>query len=249
MNHNEKIIRDNYLRVCERAKQAADDAGRTSGDVRIIAVTKYVDNESTQLLVDAGCRDIGESRPQVLESKATVVTNPDVTWHLIGHLQRNKVARTLKFARMIHSVDTIRLAKMINRIAGERTSDELVSGQNIEDNSDPSVGILLEVNVSGEPAKQGFQPSEISDLICEIDSMEYLSVNGLMCMAGLGSNEHQARRQFASLRELRDRLQSQLPNGNRFCELSMGMSGDFEMAIAEGATMIRVGSSLFDGLR
>jgi pyridoxal phosphate enzyme (YggS family) len=227
------IIRDNFLRLRERVDRATEESGRLAGDVMIVGITKYVDTDKARMLFDAGCQHLGESRPQELERKAEALADAGITWHLVGHLQRNKVARTLCHAQMIHSVDSLRLARAIDRIAGEQSR---------------RVPVLLEVNVSGESAKHGFLPDDLPGEFPGIAALPRLELRGLMCMAGLESNEEQTREEFASLRRLLERLQAELPSGHRFQDLSMGMSRDFEIAIAEGATIVRVGSVLFEGV-
>lgn len=233
MSEIAKTVRNNFLQVRQRVEQAAIDAGRDATEVQIVGVTKYVDADVVKMLFEAGCQNIGESRPQVLVGKANALKDIDITWHMVGHLQRNKVAKTLEHTSIIHSVDSVRLATAIDRIACEHNR---------------MVEILLEVNVSGDAAKQGFEASELSISISQLAALKNVRLRGLMCMAGLTSDEAETRTQFAALRELRDQLQLKLPTGHEFTELSMGMSGDFEMAIAEGATMVRIGSILFEGL-
>lgn len=233
MNQTLQVLKENYQRVLQRVTLAAEAAGRDPSEITIVGVTKYVDAETARLLFEAGCRHLGESRPQVLDQKATALGDTPITWHMIGHLQRNKVARTLQHASLIHSVDSVRLAEAVNRIAGEQSR---------------VVDVLLEVNVSGESAKHGFAFSEIRELLPSILELPSVSARGLMCMAGLASDESETRNQFAQLRQLRDEMQHQLPDNHQFTELSMGMSSDFELAIAEGATMVRVGSVLFEGI-
>jgi hypothetical protein len=184
-------------------------------------------------LVAAGCRDLGESRSQELWSKAAELADLSINWHLIGHLQRNKVERTLPLVSLIHSADSVRLIAAINESAAAMWRE---------------VPVLLEVNVSGDRSKHGFGPDEIARLLPEIAAFDHVEVRGLMAMAGREGDLESARRDFARLRELRDRLRRELPAGMSLDELSMGMSGDFEAAIEEGATIVRVGSALFEGV-
>jgi hypothetical protein len=146
-------------------------------------------------------------------------------------MQRNKVERTLPLVSLIHSVDSLRLAESIDAAAGKL---------------DRRVPVLLEVNISGEPAKHGFAPVEIEPLASRLADLAHLEIRGLMCMAGLEGGGDESRRDFAGLRSLRDRLQASCPASFRLPELSMGMSGDYEIAIEEGATIVRVGSALFE---
>jgi len=227
-----KTIAENVACIRERIARAAQRSGRPSERITLVAVTKYVSAEMVRPLVAAGCRELGESRPQQLWEKAAALADLPVRWHLVGHLQRNKVRRTLPLAAMIHSVDSRRLLAAIDKEA---------SGKG-------PIPLLLEVNISGEAAKHGFSPEEIEPLLAGLPSFGNASVRGLMCMAGLEGGEEAARRDFATLRRLRDGLRPACPPGVALDELSMGMSGDFEAAIEEGATIVRVGSALFEGV-
>jgi pyridoxal phosphate enzyme (YggS family) len=224
-------IAENVARIRGRIAAAAARSGRAVGDVRLVAVTKYVSTAEIRAVLAAGCCDLGESRPQQLWDRAAELSDLPIRWHLIGHLQRNKVRRTAPLVAMIHSVDSPRLA--------EALEIEAPAGL-------PPLPVLLEVNVSGEAAKHGLQPEEVEPLLVQIARYRNLSVRGLMCMAGLEGDLDAARRDFASLRELRDRLRAGCPPEATLDELSMGMSGDFEVAIEEGATIVRVGSAMFE---
>ena len=226
-------IRENLSRVRERIAAAAVRSGQSPEAVRLVGVTKYVDAPTARLLVEAGLKDLGESRPQELWAKAAALTDVKPQWHLIGHLQRNKVARTLPLVRVIHSADSLRLLEEISRVA---------QGLNLRSE------VLLEVNVSGDATKHGFQPVELDPLLPQIAKLPSLFVLGLMTMAAREGDLDRARRDFAGLRELRDRLAVNCPQGVLLNDLSMGMSGDFEVAIEEGATIVRVGSALFEGV-
>ena len=199
--------------------------------MRLVAVTKYVGPEEIRALVAAGCTDLGESRPQQLWDRAAELRDLPVRWHMIGHMQRNKVERTLPLVAMVHSLDSLRLAEAIDAAAGRL---------------DRTVPVLLEVNISRDPAKHGFAPEEIGPLLPKLIELGHIEIRGLMCMAGLEGGGDEARRDFAGLRTLRDRLQASCPADVRLDELSMGMSGDYEIAIEEGATIVRIGSALFE---
>ncbi len=229
-------IRQNLACVRERIAAASARAGRKD-QPWIIGVTKYVGPELARLLVLSGLDQLAESRPQELWQKAAALsvlreTHP-FHWHLIGHLQRNKVRRTLPLVACIHSADSLRLLEEISR---EAVAQNLIAD------------VLLEVNVSGDATKTGSAPGEIEPLLPAIAKLPRLCVLGLMTMAGLESNPDQTRRQFASLRELSDRLRPHCPPNVAMTELSMGMSGDYEIATEEGATMVRIGSALFEGV-
>jgi pyridoxal phosphate enzyme (YggS family) len=220
----------NLANVRDRIAAAARSAGRSPDEVRLVAVTKYVDAATTRLLIEAGCHDLGESRPQELWDKAAALADSAIRWHLIGHLQRNKVRRTLPLVSLIHSGDSLRLLEVLNREAVGPLS------------------VLLEVNVSGEAAKHGFAPDELPRHLEALAALTNLDIRGLMAMAALDDDPTTARRDFARLRELRDRLRREWAGRFALDELSMGMSGDFEQAVAEGATIVRIGSALFEGV-
>ena len=226
-------IAENLARVRERMAAAATASGRSPDDVWLVAVTKYVGPQLARELFAAGCHDMGESRPQELWEKSAVLANLPIQWHLVGHLQRNKVRRTLPFISLIHSLDSVRLLAAVDAEAALL---------------DRQVPALLEVNVSGEPAKHGFRPDELPALLPTLPDYTHVAIVGLMTMARLEGGAAEARADFAALRQLRDALAPQCPPGIELRELSMGMSGDFEQAIAEGATIVRIGSALFEGV-
>jgi pyridoxal phosphate enzyme (YggS family) len=226
-------LRENLARVRDQIAAAAARSGRQAGDVTLVGVTKYVDESVARALAESGLTDLGESRPQELWSKAAALSDLPIRWHLIGHLQRNKVRRTLPLAACIQSVDSVRLLQEISR---ESASFGRITN------------VLLEVNVSGDAAKHGFEPAEIEPALPQIAALPNIAILGLMTMAALDGGPGRARRDFASLRELHDRLPSNCPASISLRELSMGMSGDFEIAIEEGATIVRIGSALFEEL-
>lgn len=228
----ERLI-DNLSRIRSRMADAARRSGRDPGAVALVVVTKYVEPQWAAWLPAVGCCELGESRPQSLWTKAAAVADPRVHWHLIGHLQRNKIRRTLPCLSWIHSVDSTRLLDALQQEAQA---------------SAMTVRVLLEVNVAGEAAKTGFAPAEMLPLAERLDSWPQLRIEGLMAMAALEGDADAARRDFARLRELRDTMQQRCPPHVPLRQLSMGMSGDYEVAIEEGATMVRVGSAVWEGL-
>ena len=238
-------IADNLHRVRERIARAAESAGRRPDEIMLVGVTKYVGTQQAAELVAAGCRDLGESRPQELWKKAEELGTAGTTgpataapetspfWHLIGHLQRNKVRRVLPHVAIIHGVDSERLIAELN--------DACIEGHGTL----PVVDILLEVNTSGDAAKHGLAPDEVKRLLEQMPKYPRVFVLGLMTMAALEGGPSVAARNFASLRQLRDKLKQNSYANTMFNELSMGMSDDFEIAIKEGATIVRVGSLLW----
>ncbi len=222
-------IADNLARVRGHIAEVADRCGRASEEIFLLPVTKYVGPELASVLADCGCPALAESRPQQLWEKADAIQG--VRWHLVGHLQRNKVRRTLPLVTLTHSVDSVRLLQAIDAEAVQLGKPARV---------------LLEVNTSGESQKHGFLPDELSEALDASQRLEHVAVEGLMTLARRGGGDA-ARKDFAALRELRGRLQSRHPDV-RLNELSMGMSGDYPEAIAEGATIVRIGSTLFVGI-
>ena len=229
----EQQFRKNLAEVCGQIADAAKRSGRSEEDVLLVAVTKYVDVATTQELVRAGATCLGENRPQVLEEKASALEQHEIEWHMIGNLQRNKIRRVLPHASLIHALDR---DSLVGALAKEATTQDRV------------VRCLLEVNVSGEASKHGYAPAEVAAAIERITALPSIHLEGLMCMASLAGNDDDARREFAALREIRDAHADVNAANIDLRELSMGMSGDFEIAIEEGATIVRVGSALFRGV-
>jgi len=233
MDEIARRIADNLALIRGQIATAALRSGRTANAVTLVAVTKSVPPDIARRLVEFGAVDLGESRPQELWSKAQALSKEDVRWHLIGHLQRNKIRRTLPHLNLLHSVDSRRLLVAIDEEA--RAIGRVAS-------------VLLEVNISGDITKTGLPPGELEAIIESATRLPNVAVRGLMGMAALAGGEDTARRDFSRLRELRDRLARNAPGEISLGELSMGMSGDFEIAIEEGATLVRVGSALFEGI-
>ncbi|MDZ4821080.1 MAG: YggS family pyridoxal phosphate-dependent enzyme [Planctomycetota bacterium] len=226
---------DNLAEVRERIAAAAIRSGRTSDAVTLVAVTKYVEVPLIRELMAAGCLDLGEARPQALWNKAAELADSTGTirWHMIGHLQRNKVERTLPLTSLIHSADSVRLISEIDAVAQRlnRVAD-----------------VLLEVNISQDDTKHGFQPEQLLTSLDQLAGFPNIAIRGLMAMASREGDERQTREEFIRLRELRDQAQSNLGDQAILKQLSIGMSGDFEIAIEEGATIVRIGSQLFEGI-
>ncbi|NOY42046.1 MAG: YggS family pyridoxal phosphate-dependent enzyme [Planctomycetes bacterium] len=226
-------ISDNVACVQQRIAKAAEGAGRTAEDVQLVAVSKYFGIAESAALLAAGCQQLGESRPQQLWDKAAAIELANTNWHLIGHLQRNKVRRTLPLVSLIHSVDSLRLLKTIDQTAKQ---------------IDRKMRVLLEVNCSGDVEKHGLTFDELKRLLDEAPEYDHVEIRGLMTMAARQGGETVATENFSKLRLLRDEAAKDCPPEVSLNELSMGMSHDFETAIYEGATIVRIGSLLFDGI-
>ncbi|MGI8977764.1 MAG: YggS family pyridoxal phosphate-dependent enzyme [Pirellulaceae bacterium] len=222
----------NLARVRQQIAEAAVRSGRGAEDIGLVGVTKYVDIAATRTLFEAGLHDLAESRPQELWRKAEALQALPVRWHAIGHLQRNKVERTLPLISLLHSGDSLQLLEAVSAAAVKQ---------------DRVVATLLEVNISGDAAKHGFAPHVLRSSLSTIAALPGIQVCGLMTMASLEGGNDRARRDFASLRELRNELLVDCPPHVELQELSMGMTSDFVEAIEEGATIVRVGSALFEG--
>jgi pyridoxal phosphate enzyme (YggS family) len=223
-----QLLADRLAVVDERLRGACARAGRRREEVTLVAVTKTVSAATAALLPEVGVLDLGENRPQELWAKSAALA-ADVRWHLIGHLQRNKVERTLPLTHLIHSVDSLRLLHAVEQASAGRASP---------------VDVLLEVNCSGEASKHGFSLAEVPGLAEPLAALRGVRVCGLMTMAAPEEDPERARPAFALLRRLRDELRQGVP-AHPLTELSMGMSGDFEVAVEEGATLVRLGSVLF----
>jgi pyridoxal phosphate enzyme (YggS family) len=226
-------LRENLESVRGRIAEAARRAGRDPGAVTLVAVTKRNPPELIRPLVDSGAHDLGENYPQELWKKAEALGDAPVRWHLIGHLQSNKARKTLPMVRMVHAVDSLKLLQ---------TLDSLVTDLDL---ADPPT-VCLQVNTSGEASKHGWSPREIALDADAIAACRHIPVVGLMTMAALDASPQSARASFARLRAVRDALRPR--TGLALDQLSMGMSGDFVEAVEEGATLVRVGSALFEGV-
>ncbi len=220
-------IAENFEFIRQRIAAAAERNGRSAKEVKLVAVSKTYPPEIIREAVEAGQQCFGENRVQDALPKIDALP-PDLEWHLIGHLQTNKVRKVIGRFALFHGVDNTALALQMNRIAGE---------------FGVTASILLEVNVSGEESKFGFTSSALPAALEELLPLPHLRVEGLMTMAPYSENPNCARPVFEGLRKLRDALSA--ASGHPLKELSMGMSGDFEQGIEEGATIVRIGSAIF----
>jgi pyridoxal phosphate enzyme (YggS family) len=243
-------LADNLFRVRQKIAEACARAGRDPGEVAIVAVTKYVDLPVIRALVAAGAGELGENRVQQLVARAAALGSriekwreprelgqtpaPTVPrWHMVGHLQRNKVRMLLPQVRVLHALDSLRLAQEVQRVA------ELL---------DVQVDAFIEVNVSGEASKFGVPPAELSGLAEAVQRHSRIILRGLMTMAPLSPDPQRVRPVFAQLRELLRGLQRAGVVGPQCTHLSMGMSQDYAVAVEEGATFVRIGTALYEGL-
>ena len=225
-------IGENYLEIVERMNRAAVRSGRNPEDVLLLAVTKLHTVEEINQAISAGATDAGENRVQELLEKYDRTAEP-VRWHLIGHLQTNKVKNIIDKVVLIHSVDSLKLAKEISKraIAADKVMD-----------------ILIEINIGMEESKSGVPAEDVESLVKEIAAeCEGVRIRGVMCVPPIGETPEDSRPYFKKTKAIFDNLKTlDLPQ-ERFLPdtLSMGMSGDFEVAVEEGATIVRVGSSIF----
>ena len=233
----EERLQTRVARVWERIARAAQRARRSPEEITLVAVCKGHPAEAVVAAYHLGLRDFGENRVEEAEPKMARVREmlaaegrgDDIRWHMIGHIQSRKAARVVGPYVLIHSVDRLKIAHRLDRFAGEMGRE---------------VPILLEINVSGEETKYGFRVQEVETAVAEIVSLTHLRIEGLMTMAPLVSDPEEVRWVFSSLRALRDRLASRFPEVS-WRHLSMGMTNDFEVAIEEGATLVRIGTAIF----
>lgn len=226
----EQAVRDNLAKIQARIAEAAKKAGRQREDVTLIGVSKTQPADAIRVAYEAGVRHFGENRVQEWEGKRPSLGDLKATWHLIGHLQSNKAARAAKTFQSVDSVDDFALAERLDRARGEAADGE-------------KLRVLLEVRVAEEETKSGIGARDLPTLAEKASRLPHLEIMGLMCIPPLLQEPEAVRPYFAKLRELRDDLAKRL--GLPLPVLSMGMSHDFEVAIQEGATEVRIGTALF----
>ncbi len=209
--------------------QAAKERAHRTDEIKLVAVTKYHPLEALEEAVRFGVTAVGENRVQEMKSKFQEYTGPEIEWHLIGHLQVNKVRQAVPMATMIQSVDSEKLLAEIDRIAAREHKIQ---------------SVLLQVNIAEEEQKSGISVEEFPQLINASKQFEHVSVEGLMCMAPIAEDPEEVRPVFRRGKALFEEMKTQFPEG-QIRYLSMGMSGDFEVAIEEGANIVRVGSAIF----
>ena len=226
---NTKMLKDNLNEVRDRMASAARRAGRNPEDILLIAASKGVGVERLREGLAAGIRVFGESKVQEAMPKVHALEK-EAQWHFIGHLQSNKAKYVVGKFELIHSVDSIELSEEINSKAQKKEAIQ---------------SILLEVNISGEKGKFGVLPDEVMEIVKAISGLTAVSLKGLMTVPPYSESPEDVRPCFRMLRELRDNVMRHGVCPADFRELSMGMSGDFEVAIEEGATMVRIGTAIF----
>ncbi|GJM16636.1 MAG: UPF0001 protein [Thermodesulfobacteriota bacterium] len=223
-------LESNIKDINQRIKEAAQRAGRDPSKIKLVAVTKRVEVKRVKQALDLGINTFGENYAQEFRDKSKMLSeqiDSQINWHFIGQLQKNKVKYIIGKVELVHSLDSLSVAKEINKRA---------------ESLEITVPVLIEVDTSGEESKGGIFPANLKEFLSELDKFSSIKVCGLMTMPPYFNNVEMARPYFVKLRELRDELVNSFPD---LKELSMGMSGDFEIAIEEGATIIRVGSAIF----
>jgi len=230
---NADVLKRNLDGLLERMAAACARAGRDPAGVRLVAVTKTVTVDVAQQLAELGVRDIGENRVQEAARKQERLAHLDLNWHMIGHLQTNKVKDALRLFGLIHSVDSLHLAKAVSKRASSQ---------------DQVAPILVQIDIAGEETKFGVPAADAAVEIGKMAELRGLRIEGLMTMAPFVDDAEDVRPVFARLRELAAEIDALALPGVGMQHLSMGMTQDFEVAIEEGATLIRVGSALFRGV-
>ena len=223
------MIRENLNDVKENIVSACRASNRQPQDVTLIAVSKTKPVELLREAYDAGVRDFGENKVQEILEKAPALPD-DIRWHMIGHLQKNKVRQVIDKTVLIHSVDTVALAEQIEKEAAKKNID---------------VDILLEVNVAREESKYGFMLEEVEDAVMAIKDFPHVHIKGLMTIAPFVANPEENREVFQKLKKLSVDIAAKNINNVNMSVLSMGMTNDYQVAVEEGATMVRVGTGIF----
>jgi len=217
--------------VLERIAEAANASGREAEEVKLIAISKTHPASVIKTLIGLGATDLGENRVQEAEEKITEIGHERVRWHLVGHLQANKARRAVNLFEVIHSIDSLDLARRLDRLCDEERREKLQ--------------VLIQVDLGHEETKSGMDESELTHMVEGLQSLTRLDLIGLMTLPPFFDDAEQSRPFFRRLRELRDDFESRGAFGRRKGELSMGMTHDFEVAIQEGATMVRIGTAIF----
>lgn len=224
------MISERLAQVREEVSMAEKRSGRLPGSVKLIAVSKTFEKEYILRAIQAGCLTFGENRIQEAKDKIEAIGRNKVKWHFIGRLQKNKVKFIYDLFDLVHSVDSFELGQAIH--LGAQTKGTVIPA-------------LVQVNIASEVTKSGIEPSHLEELLNKLSSLSGLQIKGLMTIPPLNSDPEKSRQYFAQLRELRDKMARSDIRNIELNELSMGMSGDYKIAIEEGATFVRVGSAIF----
>jgi hypothetical protein len=223
-------IKTNLATIQQKIADACAKAGRDPSSVRLLPVTKTVPAERLRIAFAAGCEEMGENKVQEAREKSELLSDLAIKWCIIGHLQTNKVKYITRFAHEFQALDSL-------KVAAELDKRLQAAGRGMD--------VYVQVNSSGEASKFGLPPEEVEDFVRQLPDYASLRVKGLMTLAIFSSDHERVRACFVRMRELQERLRQSAPAGLSFDELSMGMSGDFELAIEEGATVVRVGQAIF----
>ena len=225
-----EVLKKRLSNVKERIKKAAIDCGRDPDTVRLVAVSKTIPEDAVREAIKAGADILGENYIQEAKDKINALSSYPVSWHFIGHLQSNKAKYAVKLFDMIHTVDSLKLAHELNKQAKKINKIQK---------------ILIQVNISMESTKSGVHEEDAQKLIKEISLFENISIKGLMTMPPFFNNPEKVRPYFSDLRNLRDKIRNEAIKNVNMRELSMGMTDDFEVAIKQGATLVRIGTAIF----
>lgn len=224
-----EYLKLNIDEINEKIEAACNKIGKKRGEITLIAVTKTIDEDIMNASLEYGIKDIGENKVQEITRKYDQI-NPGVKWHLIGHLQSNKVKYIIDKVDLIHSVDSLKLAKEINKRAEQH---------------DKIMQVLIQINIADEASKFGVQLSEVDSLIEEISALKHIKIMGLMNIAPFYGDPELARKDFKVMKSLFDTLEDKSSDNVEMKYLSMGMTGDFEVAVEEGANLLRVGTGIY----
>ncbi|MDL1963716.1 MAG: YggS family pyridoxal phosphate-dependent enzyme [Deltaproteobacteria bacterium] len=225
-----EVLKKRLNNVKERIKKAAINCGRKPDTVHLVAVSKTMPENTVREAITAGVNILGENYIQEAKDKINTLSSYPVSWHFIGHLQSNKAKYAVKLFDMIHTIDSLKLAHELNKQAKKINKIQQ---------------ILIQINISMESTKSGIHEEDAQKLIKEISSFENLSIKGLMTMPPFFNNPEKARPYFSALRDLRDKIRNKVIKNINMQELSMGMTDNFEVAIKEGATFVRIGTAIF----
>jgi len=223
-------IKENLYRVWERIEKAAQKSGRKREDITLVAVTKTVEVERIREGIEAGIKEIGENRVQEAREKIPLLPREGIKWHMVGHLQRNKAKYAVRLFDMIQSLDSLSLAEELEKRCQKENR---------------TLEVLIEVNIGGEETKFGVAPQEVISLIEKVKDFPHLKIKGLMCVPPWLEDPEKVRPYFIQMRELKEKVIEEKIPGVEMKYLSMGMTDDFEIAIEEGANMVRLGRAIF----